>query len=425
MRLWKRKVCYCILLLTSTFVDSFSFNSPLKVFKKVDNKHKHEFDPSAPLQMSGDDGETENSPVARFLTVLFRGMTLPFPTLRNLSQGSTRDDDASVVGLSLRESLLAILVYLGLGAIAYHSTVQEWSFVDALYFSVVTFTTVGYGDLCPTTGAGKVFTVLFGLSGISILGVAIGTIGSRLVQKENDMIHAARQASRKRILGFWNTIVDDDSSSSTRKVDEQIEETTTTGTTNLDDTTKKEEKESSWWRQSLDTLVRKSVPALAVLLLGGAWMGKLEGWSLGDAIYYSFITAGTLGYGDFSPVTRPGRIWGVVFIPLAVAAAGEVLGNVASALSERRQQKFYHSIMSRELNAEQLVEMDTDRNAKVSREEYVEFMLKDMQLVDEDVFQELHAQFQKLDVDGGGYLDKNDLRRKLIRTKQNDDQQST
>ena len=51
-------------------------------------------------------------------------------------------------------------------------------------------------------------------------------------------------------------------------------------------------------------------------------------------------------------------------------------------------------------------------------------MMKDMQLVDEEVFQELHAQFQKLHVDGGGYLNKKDLRFKLIRSKQKD-QQST
>ena len=147
-------------------------------------------------------------------------------------------------------------------------------------------------------------------------------------------------------------------------------------------------------------------------------MGRLEGWSLSDSIYYSFITAGTLGYGDFSPISRPGRIWAIIFIPLAVAAAGEVLGNIASFLSDRRRQRFYQSLMEKELNAETLVEMDTDRNGKVSREEYVEFMLKEMQLVDDEVFRDLHDQFKKLDLDGGGYLDKKDLKLKLLKQQQ-------
>ena len=418
MQIWQTRNSFwwSILLLSLVFVDSFSLISPLKG-SKIDTKHHEQnqqqqvllqSSKTAPLQMTEDGADMNSSPpMARFLTMLFRGLTLPFPTLRNLTllgnknkKADHNDDDASSssTGISLRESILAILVYLVLGAFSYHSTIADWSFVDALYFSVVTFTTVGYGDLCPTTGLGKAFTILFGLSGISILGAAIGTIGSNLVDKENEMIQVAKAASQKRILGFWNSTTSEPASVVP----------TDTMPPNI-----QEQEKQSWWKQTINSFVGKSVPAFVVLLVGGVWMGHLEGWKLGDAIYYSFVTAGTIGYGDFSPITRPGRLWGVLFIPLAVAAAGEVLGNVASALLDRRQQKFYHSVMNRELNAQSLVDMDTDQNGKVSREEYVEFMLREMQYVDGEVFRELHAQFEKLDVDGGGYLDQDDLKRKL------------
>ena len=143
-------------------------------------------------------------------------------------------------------------------------------------------------------------------------------------------------------------------------------------------------------------------------------MGWIEGWSWLDSIYYSFITAGTLGYGDFSPATRAGRLWGIIFIPLSVAAAGEVLGSVASALMERRQAQFYERVMERELNIQRLLEMDTDQDGKVTREEYIHFMLKEMDLVTEQQLEELRTQFERLDVDGGGYLDKKDLKLKLF-----------
>jgi len=55
-----------------------------------------------------------------------------------------------------------------LGALVYHF-LEGWSLLDALYFSVVSLATVGYGDLVPTTPAAKVFTILYVLNGITIL----------------------------------------------------------------------------------------------------------------------------------------------------------------------------------------------------------------------------------------------------------------
>lgn len=57
---------------------------------------------------------------------------------------------------------------LGLGTIAYRF-LEDWSWVDALYFSTVAVTTVGFGDLTPSSDASKLFTVFYILSGISII----------------------------------------------------------------------------------------------------------------------------------------------------------------------------------------------------------------------------------------------------------------
>ena len=38
---------------------------------------------------------------------------------------------------------------------------------DALWYSLITMTTVGYGDLAPVTGAGRVLGVIFALASIS------------------------------------------------------------------------------------------------------------------------------------------------------------------------------------------------------------------------------------------------------------------
>jgi hypothetical protein len=48
--------------------------------------------------------------------------------------------------------------------------------VDAFYFSVTTLTTVGLGDLAPTTMLGKLFTVLYIFVGISLIAGFINTL---------------------------------------------------------------------------------------------------------------------------------------------------------------------------------------------------------------------------------------------------------
>ena len=55
-----------------------------------------------------------------------------------------------------------------IGTLAYH-WLEGWSYLDALYFCVVSLATVGYGDLTPTTPFARAFTILYLINGIGIL----------------------------------------------------------------------------------------------------------------------------------------------------------------------------------------------------------------------------------------------------------------
>lgn len=57
---------------------------------------------------------------------------------------------------------------IGLGTIMYR-LLEKWEWVDCLYFSVVTLTTVGYGDIAPTTTGGKIFTIFYIILGLGII----------------------------------------------------------------------------------------------------------------------------------------------------------------------------------------------------------------------------------------------------------------
>jgi voltage-gated potassium channel len=64
--------------------------------------------------------------------------------------------------------LIAAFSALTLGTVFYHF-VEHLTWLDAYYFSVITLTTVGYGDITPHTAAGKIFTTFYVMFGIGII----------------------------------------------------------------------------------------------------------------------------------------------------------------------------------------------------------------------------------------------------------------
>ncbi len=71
-----------------------------------------------------------------------------------------------------RTSFFLTLMIL-LSGTMFYALVEGLRWVDALYLSVVTLTTLGYGDFTPATDLGKIFTVIYLFSGMGVLVTCI------------------------------------------------------------------------------------------------------------------------------------------------------------------------------------------------------------------------------------------------------------
>ncbi|MEO9570293.1 MAG: potassium channel protein [Polaribacter sp.] len=69
---------------------------------------------------------------------------------------------------------------ISIGTIGY-MLLSEYSFIDALYQTVITITTVGFGEVKPFTPTEKIFTVFLILTSISVFGYAVSSFSEYLV----------------------------------------------------------------------------------------------------------------------------------------------------------------------------------------------------------------------------------------------------
>lgn len=97
------------------------------------------------------------------LRQLFRGLVVAF------------SDDRIRGLLMLTFAMIAV-------ASLFYWYVEGWSYLDSVYFSVITIATVGYGDLSPQTALGKVFTIGYIFAGLGLFVAAASSIADSIIR---------------------------------------------------------------------------------------------------------------------------------------------------------------------------------------------------------------------------------------------------
>ncbi len=91
--------------------------------------------------------------------------------------------DLTLTQIASLSAIVAVQVYGTVGAYALRDEFADIeTILDAFYFTIVTASTVGYGDITATTQFGRLFSMSVLLTGVASFGVALGTLLGPLIE---------------------------------------------------------------------------------------------------------------------------------------------------------------------------------------------------------------------------------------------------
>jgi voltage-gated potassium channel Kch len=105
-------------------------------------------------------------------------LALAFRSLRRAVVAVMRDPETRALPVVAGALLLT-------GTIFYWRT-EDWTIIQALYFSVVTLTTVGYGDFTPTSAGTQIFTIIYILTGLGVFVALLASVAEKYIELKSE-----------------------------------------------------------------------------------------------------------------------------------------------------------------------------------------------------------------------------------------------
>lgn len=101
-------------------------------------------------------------------------------------------------GDEIVRTILTMTIAIILFATLIYMLIEGWGPIDALYFTVMTISTVGYGDITPETNLGKLFTVVYVISGMGIFVALVTRIANTMLRQSVDEFEKFEEAKTRK-----------------------------------------------------------------------------------------------------------------------------------------------------------------------------------------------------------------------------------